>query len=197
MLTKNKKLTLTVLLGSALLLLIAVSIASAHGWGRSNRMGMHNMQNWNSQLPMEYSLDSNQMNKVNTILDECYDNMMPLNRKLSSLRMEMQGYSNRPDADLARVKSYRNQIRDLEDEINDLRFSANKQIDKMLSDDQRDYFGSNYDWCDFGFDYENMNGMHMGNMNDMCTDNWHDCDMHTSLTDNNNRYSNNWTGCCW
>ncbi len=201
MLTKNKKLTLIISFGSILLLLFVASIAFGHGWGRMNMMGGNNLSNWNTQVPEQYSLNSDQMGKMDTILEEWYNNIMPLNRKLSSLRMEMQGYSNRSDADLGEIKSYRNKVRNLEDEISDIRFKTNKRISDMLSDNQRNYFGSSFDWCDFGLDFEGMNGMQMGNingmhmgMNDMCMDNWRDCDMH--MSGYNNQYSNNGTGCC-
>ena len=66
----------------------------------------------------------------------------------------------RSDAEIGKIKSYRKNINNLSDKIEDLRLEARSEINKVLTKEQRAYFGDNYGRWDMN------DGMMMGNMMD-------------------------------
>lgn len=75
------------------------------------------------------------------------------------MRIEYRGYSSRYDAGTGKIKSYRKQIRNLEDKIDDLRLDARGEINKILTKEQRLYFNNgNYGWWDAGRNWWHSGG---------------------------------------
>lgn len=172
MLSKNRKLALGALILStaAILLLFSITIfAQDRGYRMEGggMMGMRGdgMMGWNQNMPEKYWLTAEQLQKVREIRSEYNNEILPLQRKLSSLRIEARGYAENPDAEIAKIKNYREDIRGLEGKIDDLRLDARAAINKILTKEQRVYFSDakhpsdNFDWWD-------MDGGMMGNMGD-------------------------------
>ena len=165
MFTKHKskgwfpKLALIVpLLGTIMLLSLFSSSASAQGMGRC----MNGYDGWwsNSNVPSKYQLSPEQITKTREIRSQYDDEIIPLQRELRSLRMEARGYALRSDAEIGKIKSYRKDINNLSDKIEDIRLNAKVEINKLLTKEQRAYFGDNYGRWDMN------DGMMMGNMMD-------------------------------
>jgi Spy/CpxP family protein refolding chaperone len=170
MFTKHKKLALIVsLLGTIMLLSLFSSSATAQGMGRC----MSGSDTWwsNSNIPDKYQLSPEQITKIREIRSQYDDEIIPLQRELRSLRIEARGYASRSDAEIGKIKSYRKDINNLDDKIEDLRLEARAEINKVLTKEQRAYFGDNFGWW-------NMDGGMMGDgmsMRDMCpmmSDRW-------------------------
>ena len=104
---------------------------------------------WNNNVPAQYALSAEQITTINTIRTKYNKKILPLQNELRAVRIEYRGYDSRYDADVSKIKSYRKQIRNLEDKIGDLRLDARGEINKVLTKDQRPYFNSgNYGWWD-------------------------------------------------
>ncbi len=180
--SKKKFVLGALILGAAAVPLFFSSSAFAQWWGhgmggRYGMMGSYRgtgMMGWNHNVPEKYWLTPQQIDKVGEIRSNYGDKIFPLDQKLYSLRIEARGYASDPDADLGKIKSYREEIRDLEGKIDDLRLDARGEINKVLSNEQRGYFSDNFDWWDSGRGMMNgMGGMGngygmMNNMREMC-----------------------------
>lgn len=139
-----------------------------------NRMSGYDGGWSNSNVPQQYQLSAEQMTRVRDIRSQYDDKIIPLQRELRALRLEANGYATRSGADMGKIKSYRKDIRDLEDDIADLRLDARADISKVLTKEQRVYFGDRYDW--WGMD-EDMTGNMMYDMGShrdcrMMSDRW-------------------------
>lgn len=124
--------------------------------------GDYGMGWWNTNLPSQYKLSSDQVAELNEYRTDYDQKITPLQKELRALQIEMRGYVNRNDADPSKVKEYRNQIRDIQDEIADIRIDARKNMNNLLTDNQRGYFNdTRVGWWDgfygrCGWDYEDM-----------------------------------------
>ncbi len=170
-----------ILAATSIPLLFSSSIF-AQGWGygmrgHSGTMGMNGgtgMMGWNQNVPEKYWLTAQQIDNVRQIRSDYGDKIVPLQQRLYSLRIQARGYASDPDADLGKIKDYREEIRGLEGKIDDLRLDARGEINKVLTKEQRVYFSDNFDWWDGGRDMMNgMGGMDngygmMNNMREMC-----------------------------
>ena len=104
---------------------------------------------WNNNIPAQYSLSADQISQMNEIRAQTQKQILPLQNQSSSLRIEMRGYASRYDADVNKIKEYRNQVRKLEDQISDFRLNSRSKINKVLTKEQRVYFGQGgYGWWD-------------------------------------------------
>lgn len=159
MLTKNRYFkALIAIWGIVATFAIISSSASAQGWGCW--MG-NNESRWsNANVPEKYWLTADQRSKMREIWSEYESKILPIEKELNSLRTEAQGYTSRSNTDIGKIKSYRTEIRNLEDKIQDLRLDARAEINKVLTKEQRAYFGDNYGRWDMN------DGMMMGNMMD-------------------------------
>ena len=180
----KKKLVLgALILGATSIPLLFSSSIFAQGWGygmRGNRgmMGMNGgmgMMGWNQNVPEKYWLTAQQIDNVRQIRSNYDDKILPLQQKLYSLTIEARGYASDPNADLGKIKSYREEISGLQGKIDDLRLDARGEINKVLTKEQRVYFSDNFDWWDTGRGMMNgMGGMDnngygtMNSMRDMC-----------------------------
>ena len=118
---------------------------------------------WNYNVPAQYSLTAEQITTINGIRTKYNEKILPLQNELHALRIESRGYSSRPDADINKIKSYRKQIRKLEDKIDDLRLDARNKINKVLTKEQRLYFNNgNYGWWDADRGWWHSGGGMMG-----------------------------------
>lgn len=157
--TNHKKLGLTV--ASLAMILLSSFTSSANAQGRGccmNWMSGHDGWWSNASVPQQYQLSAEQITKVRDIRSEYDDEIIPLQRELRALRIEARGYASRSDAEIGKIKSYRKDINDLEGKIEDLRLEARAKINKVLTKEQRAYYGDSDDWW-------NMDGgMMMGNM---------------------------------
>jgi Spy/CpxP family protein refolding chaperone len=171
--TNHKKLGLTVALLATVVFALFANPANAQGRSRWMR-GMSRYAGWwaNTNVPQQYQLSPEQMTRLRDIRAQYDDKITPLRTQLHALSIEARGYASRPDANIEEIKSYRKDINDLEDEIEDLRLEARAEINKVLTKEQRAYFGNDYDWW-----YTRRGMMHdmMGHMYEMCpmmSDRW-------------------------
>ncbi len=160
MFAKQKKLALIVsLIGTIIFFSSLTSSVNAQGWNNRNCMGggmnRGDGWQWNNNVPQKYQLSAEQMTQIRNIRSEYDDQIFPLQRELSSLRIEARGYSSRSDADIEKIKSYRKDVNNLSGKLEDLRLDAKGEINKVLSKEQRAYFGNNFGWW-------NMDGGMMG-----------------------------------
>ena len=150
---------------TALIVVIALialtSSMFAQGYRCNDRYG-YDMNWWNTDLPSQYQLSADQVVKLNEYRAEFDQKIIPLQKELRALQIEMRGYVNRNNADPAKVKEYRNQIRDIQDEIADIRIEAKKDMSSIFTDAQQVYFNdTRVGWWDgfygrCGWDYEDM-----------------------------------------
>lgn len=171
MFTKHKKLALIVpLLGIIMLFSSFTSSVNAQGWNNRNCMGGMNWNGgwqWNNDVPQKYQLSADQITRIRDLRSQYDDEIIPLQRELHSLRMEARGYASRSDAEIGKIKSYRKDINNLGDKIEDLRLEARTEVNKVLTKEQRVYFGDNFGWWDMDGGMMGMMGNDMG-MRDMC-----------------------------
>jgi Spy/CpxP family protein refolding chaperone len=171
MFTKQKKLALIVsLLGTIIVFSSLTSSVNAQGWNNRNCMGGMNWGDgwqWNDNVPQKYQLSAEQMTSIREIRSQYDDQIFPLQKELRSLRMEARGYASRSDAEIGKIKSYRKDINNLGDKIEDLRLEARTEVNKVLTKEQRVYFGDNFGWWDMDGGMMGMMGDGMG-MHDMC-----------------------------
>ena len=177
--SKKKFVFGALILGAALTTIFFSTSAFAQWWGHGmgggyDMMGSYRgtgMMGWNQNVPEKYWLTAQQIDNVRQIRSDYGDKIVPLQQRLYSLRIEARGYASDPDADLGKIKDYREEIRGLEGKIDDLRLDARGEINKVLTKEQRVYFSDNFDWWDGGFGMmrgmDNGYGM-MNNMRGMC-----------------------------
>ncbi len=171
MFTKHKKLAVIVsLLGIIMLFSSFTSSVNAQGWNNRNCMGgMSWDDSWqlNANVPQKYQLSADQMTSIRDLRSQYDDQIIPLQRELRSLRMEARGYASRSDAEIGKINSYRKDINNLNDKIEDLRLNAKAEINKVFTKEQRAYFGDNFGWWDMDGGMMSNMGSDMG-MHDMC-----------------------------
>lgn len=134
--------------------------ASVYAQGYWNHNDDYNMSWWNSNIPSQYQLSSDQVNKLNDFRLEYDKKIIPLQNELRDLRTEMRGYMNRTDFKPDQVNNYRKQVRDIEDQIAEYRLDYRKNTNSLLTDNQKTYFNNStngwwngfYDRC--GWDYD-------------------------------------------
>lgn len=118
---------------------------------------------WNNNIPAQYSLTADQITRINEIRLQSQKQIIPLQNKLRSLRIEMRGYASGYDADVNKIKEYRDQIRNLEDQISDIRLDTRAKINKLLTKEQRIYFNQgHYGWWDMDDGWWHMGREMMG-----------------------------------
>lgn len=104
---------------------------------------------WNNNVPTQYALSAEQITKINDIRAKYSKKILPLQNELRSLRIESRGYSSRYNADVDKIKDFRNNERKLEARIDDYRLDMRKDIGKLLTEEQRVYFNEGgYGWWD-------------------------------------------------
>jgi Spy/CpxP family protein refolding chaperone len=126
---------------------------------------------WNYNVPSQYQMQPDQIKEINDLRLQYDKDIIPLQNELRALRIEMRGYMNRTDFDPGQVKDYRNQIRDIEDQIADYRLDYRKNMNNFLTDNQKTYFNNSangwwdgfYDRCDWDYDGDMMNDYDYGN----------------------------------
>jgi Spy/CpxP family protein refolding chaperone len=104
---------------------------------------------WNSNVPAQYALSAEQTTNINDIRTKTSEKVLPLQNELRALRIESHGYNSNPNADIEKIKSYRNKTRNLEDKISDHQLDARGKINKLLTKEQRLYLNDGgYGWWD-------------------------------------------------
>jgi len=190
MLTSNKKLFAGFAIGIAFLL-VSLTLFAQNQPNKNTTNRIYDSTWWNHNVPNQYQMQPDQIQEMNDLRLEYDKEIIPLRNELRALRTEMRGYMNRADFDPDQVKDYRNQIRDIQDQIADYRLDYRKNMNNLLTDDQRVYFNSSsngwwdgfYDRC--GWDYSDMD-YRMGNRGHMDYD----------MRDHGRMYNNNGR-CCW
>ena len=178
---RKKLIELLVASGAIIGILFFFTAVFAHGWGPAmmggrtsgpgsmmngqNMMGggmmgpnmmyggMMNgmMGNWQN-VPEQYRLTPEQNQSFKDIREEYKPKILPLNRELRATQMELWGYEARPQTDMGKIREYHNKIFDLEKNIDDYRLEARERMYKILTEDQKAYWGSNVslfgeNWC--------------------------------------------------
>jgi len=141
MLTRNKKLAVISLVLIGLFLVTVSSYAQC--WMRGSHRG------WSGHMiPEKYRLTEQQQQKVDDIHATYDDKILPLQRELHSKHLELEAYASRPDATVEKIKAFGKEIRNLEGKIDDLQVDAQAEAAKILTKEQRDYFGDTYNIWD-------------------------------------------------
>jgi Spy/CpxP family protein refolding chaperone len=127
---------------------------------------------WNNNVPTQYALSAEQITKINDIRTQYLEDILPLQNQVRSLRIESRGYSSRYDAEVDKIREYRNKMRDLEGKIENYRLDMREDINKVLTKEQRLYFNDGgYGWWDMNKNWwhEGSHGMRgMMNRVDRC-----------------------------
>jgi hypothetical protein len=122
----------------------------------------YGMRWWNSDLPSQYHLSSDQVDELERYREDFNQKIIPLQKELRALQIEMRGYVSRNDSDPSKVKEFRNQIRDVQDKIADIRIDARKKMSSVITEDQQIYINdSSVGWWNglferCGWDYGDM-----------------------------------------
>ena len=170
MLSKNKKMVIVAVAVIALISFSSLAYSQCCGWDsysgsmyNNGYMGDYGPGWWNNNVPSQYWLSSEQINQITGIRTDYNAKLLPLMQEIRSLRIEFRGYAARPNADMDRIKRYRNEIQKLQNEAADLRLRARAEISKILTKEQQAYF-NNYvfgGWWDWNMDGDMMYGMDM------------------------------------
>ena len=165
--TKHKKLALIVSLIGTIILLSLFAV-STYAQGRHHNNSMRGMSGdygwqWNDNVPQKYQLSADQMTSIRDTRSKYDDDIFPLQRDLRALRIEARGYESRSDAEIGKVKSYRKDINNLSDKLDNIRLEARGEINKVLSKEQRAYFGDNFGWWDMSSGMMGYDGYGMDN----------------------------------
>ena len=146
------------------IIVIALAVFTSNIIAQSNwcKDDYYGMKWWNTDLPTQYQLSADQIAELNNYRTESNQKIIPLQKELRALQIEMRGYINRSDSDPDNIRDYRNQIRDIQDEIADIRINARDKMNDVFTDNQQVYFndsrvgwwGGFYERC--GWDYEDM-----------------------------------------
>jgi len=111
---------------------------------------------WNSNVPEKYWLNDDQISQVNKIRTEYDDLIQPEIEKYYSVRDDFSSYQQQDEISSKRIKEFRTEMRDIEDNIYSLKMQAASKMRNILSKAQRPYY-DNYvfnDWCDdWGWNY--------------------------------------------
>jgi Spy/CpxP family protein refolding chaperone len=162
MLTSHKKWSAGIAIG-IVVLLVSLTLFAQNQPNKYNNMNrIYDSSWWNYNVPAEYELQQDQIKEMNDLKVEYDNKIIPLQNELGAIRTEMRRYMNRSNFDPDQVKNYRNQIRDFEDRIADYRINYRKNMNNLLSADQKIYFSNSsngwwygfYDRC--GWDYADM-----------------------------------------
>jgi Spy/CpxP family protein refolding chaperone len=111
------------------------ALAFAHDPPRVDQRSQGSMTGTDSQLSPE------QIQELEQAREAYREKAVPLERELDAKWSELETLTSEPGADLDQVTALRRQVRKLERELEDLRFEADVQVSRMLSPEQRDYFG--------------------------------------------------------
>lgn len=190
MLTSNNKWFAGITIG-IVVLLVSLTLFAQNQPNKSDITNrIYDSSWWNYNVPNQYQMQPDQIQEMNDLRLEYDKEIIPLKNDLRALRTEMRGYMNRSDFEPDQVKSYRNQIRDIEDQIADYRLDYRKNMNNLLSDDQKIYFSNTSDgwWDGFydrcGWDYADMDyGMRNNGYMDY------------DMRDHGRMYNNG--RCCW
>ncbi len=145
--SNQKKVGLTIALVAVMMVSAFTNPAFAQGRGWCmGGMSRYDGRWSNANVPQQYQLSAEQMTSLRDIRSQYDDKIIPLQRERRALRFEAEGYTFRPDAETAKIKSYRNDINKLENNIEDLELDARAQISKILTKEQRAYFGDTFNW---------------------------------------------------
>ena len=154
--TRNKKWAVISLVLIGLFLITAGAYAQCGMW-KSNR-------NWaGPMIPDRYRLDETQQQKIDEIHTKYDDKILPLQRELHSKSLELEAYKSRPDATAGKIKAFGKEIRNLEGKIDDLRVDAQAEAAKVLTKEQREYFGDTFSFWSMGSGWHDDCPMMHGN----------------------------------
>ncbi|MFZ0456055.1 MAG: periplasmic heavy metal sensor [Ignavibacteriaceae bacterium] len=156
--SRIKNLSIIAALAIAGLLLLSFPVF-AHGGGNNGYCGNYT---YNNNKQNNTQLSKEQTQKIDKIQDKYNDEALPLRQKLNTLRTEAYNYSLNNNTDIDKVKDYRQQIRDLQGKIDDLRLDALAEIDKVVPEDQQDNYNNYFNQC-WGDTNGNSNYGMMGN----------------------------------
>lgn len=146
----------------AFVMLFAALSTTTFAQGYWCRDGNYDANWWNANLPSQYQLSSEQITKLNKYRADIDQKIIPLQNELRALQIEIRGYVNRNNSDPVKVKEYRNQVRDIQDQIADIRIEARQKMNSIFTDVQQGYFNdTRVGWWDgfygrCGWDYEDM-----------------------------------------
>lgn len=113
----------------------------AQNSGNDKHNNHHNSSDWNdSNVPQKYWLSEAQITKIDDIQKRYDEKIQPQIEKLYNLRDEAYQYGNSDNVEYKKVREYRNQINQLEEQIYDVRLKARNEIRNILVKGQRPYY---------------------------------------------------------
>ena len=145
---KNKKLGVGLItLTTAVAIVLGTGVADSHWRNNSQDSDNFSLVQWNECIPNQYSLKPDQLMQMEDVLYDCRAEMLPLEKKLSRLELDAQLYNDNPEVQPDQIKSYQRRINDVKDKLATLQAQANTKISNLLRNEQRAYFGTDFDWC--------------------------------------------------
>lgn len=103
---------------------------------------------YGDRTPVQYRLTQDEAQKVDELRAKYQAQLVPLERALASKRVELDAVLSGDEADPGKVTALRRQVRGLEEQIEDLQMEANAAAAKLLTPEQRAYFGNGFDLFD-------------------------------------------------
>jgi len=102
---------------------------------------------WNTSLPLQYKFTANQIVELNEYREDFDLKIFPLLKELRSLQMKFKSYINSNNSELAKIKHYYNQVKDIQKKIIDIRLDAREEMGSVFTENQQKYFNnSRADW---------------------------------------------------
>lgn len=97
---------------------------------------------WNTNLPSEYKLASNQVVELNEYRIDFDLKIFPLLEELRTLQIEINSYINSNNAQFTKIKDYYNKVRILQNKIIDIRLDAREEMSSVFTENQQEYINS-------------------------------------------------------
>jgi Spy/CpxP family protein refolding chaperone len=115
----------------------------------------HDTERWGGGSSRHASgdLTQEQIQTLDEIRLKYNEQILVLEKELVSKRGEVEPYASRPDADPDRLSAYREELRSLESQIDELEIEARAEAWKALPSDHRAYWTDHDEFCSMGCDW--------------------------------------------
>jgi len=124
---------------AVLAVLLASAVVFAHGggygWG-------HHTGSWWSDAPEDVRLSDSQLAKIDKIRDSYARRFVALQGELRDLDVAIYRELAKDEPNTAKLNSLREQRVAAYEKLDDLRTQKKKEVDSVLTEEQREYFGS-------------------------------------------------------
>ena len=131
--------------------LLTIGLMGVTGLAAAQMGGRYGAGWYGDQTQGQYRLTQDQARKMDEIRAKYEEKLVSLQKELASKSVELEAAFSRTDVPLSNMTALRRQVRDLEDQIEDLEMEANAAAAKILTPDQGAYFRGAFNLFDGGW----------------------------------------------